>query len=166
MAKRHDVHPEDPDGFGSFNAEEEFSKFQSLFLGIRFLVWFVGVMTLIAGVIGVSNIMLIAVKERTKEIGVRRAVGATPRTIIGMIVQESVALTSIAGYAGMVAGVVVLEIIAAVTGEGGQYFAAPGVEFSVAVVATLVLMAFGALAGILPARAALRINPVEALRME
>lgn len=96
----------------------------------------------------------------------RRAVGATPTSIIGMIIQESVALTSIAGYAGLVAGVGTLEIVAAAVGEGSRFFAAPFVDFSVAVVATLVLMAFGAVAGVLPARAALRINPVEALRME
>jgi putative ABC transport system permease protein len=166
LALRHDVAPDDPDGIGSFNAEEEFDKFQALFSGIEFLIWFVGTMTLIAGVIGVSNIMLIAVKERTKEIGVRRAVGASPSSVIGMIVQESVALTSIAGYAGVVAGVVVLEIVSTVIGDGGRFFAAPGVDLSIALVATAVLVAFGALAGVMPARAALRIKPVEALRME
>ncbi|MFC1609599.1 ABC transporter permease [Myxococcota bacterium] len=166
LAERYNVAPDDPNGIGSYNAEEDYQKMIALFTGITALTWFVGLMTLIAGVIGVSNIMLIAVKERTKEIGVRRAVGATPASIIGMIVQESIALTSVSGYGGLVLAVAVLELVGRVVGTDARYFAAPSVDLGVALMATVVLMVCGGLAGIMPARTALRINPVEALRAE
>jgi putative ABC transport system permease protein len=138
-----------------------------LFAGISLLVWVVGIGTLLAGVIGVSNIMLIIVKERTKEIGVRRALGATPSSIISQIVAESVLLTSLAGYLGLVAGIYLMEgINKAIEGQDTGMFYQPGVELAVAIKALVILIICGALAGIIPARKAVAIKPVEALRYE
>jgi putative ABC transport system permease protein len=165
LASRHKVAPEDPRAIGSFNAEEEFRKISNLFLGIRILIWVVGVATLLAGVIGVSNVMLISVKERTKEIGVRKALGATPLKIILQIVQESVVLTALAGYVGVVLGVLLLQGVSALT-ESNEMFTNPQIDIAVALWATGVLVVSGALAGIIPARNAARVNPVIALRSE
>ncbi len=157
LAQRHKVHPVDANAFGSFNVGERFGKMASLAVGIKLLGWFVGIMTLLAGAIGVSNIMLIVVKERTKEIGVKKALGATPFSIVAQIIQESTILTAIAGYFGLVAGVFVLSMYPD---------KAEQVDISVALIATGVLIVAGALAGLLPAVNAARINPVEALRAE
>jgi putative ABC transport system permease protein len=165
LAERHRVHPDDELALGSYNAGEEFGKVTMLFLGIRYLIWFVGIMTLLAGVIGVSNIMLIVVKERTREIGVRKALGATPWSIIGLIIQESVVLTALAGYAGVIAGVGFLELIGGLF-QGSDGFAPPQVDLQATLIAAVVLIVSGAVAGIIPARMAARVNPVEALRAE
>jgi putative ABC transport system permease protein len=165
LAARHKIHPGDEQAIGSYNAQEEFAKVQKLFLGIQGIIWFVGIMTLLAGVIGVINIMLITVKERTKEIGVRKALGATPRSIVTMILQEAVALTSLAGCVGILMGVGAIEWIASL-GIESQAFAAPTVGFSATLAATLILVVSGALAGIIPAFHAASISPVEALRAE
>lgn len=164
MARRHKIDPEDEGAIGSFNAKKQFSKTQSLFLGIRGLVWFVGVMTLLAGIIGVVNIMLIVVKERTKEIGVRKAMGATPFSIVTTFIQESVVLTTMAGYLGIVAGVGVVELMRA--GIEADTFANPTIELSTALIATAILIVAGAVAGIVPAWMAARVDPVHALRSE
>jgi putative ABC transport system permease protein len=146
--------------------EEEFRKIQSLFVGIRFLIWFVGLFTLVAGVIGVSNIMLITVKERTAEIGIKRAVGASPADIIRQVMTETVLLTAFAGYLGLVAGVFTLELVnqaMIILGVKAQMFKDPHVDLQVALLA---LVLSGALAGLLPAFRAVSIRPVEALRYE
>ncbi|MDJ0781353.1 MAG: ABC transporter permease [Desulfosarcinaceae bacterium] len=169
MARRHQVAPDDRRAFGHWNMETEFKKIQSLFVGIRFLIWFVGLFTLVAGVIGVSNIMLIAVKERTAEIGIKRAVGATPGDIIRQVMVETVLLTACSGYLGLVAGVGTLALVnraMALMGVRAQMFRNPGVDLSVALLALLALMLSGALASLLPAYRAARIRPVEALRYE
>lgn len=166
LAERHKVHPDDESAMGSFNAAEEFGKIQWLFAGIKGFIWFVGVMTLLAGVLGVSNIMLIVVKERTKEIGVRRTLGATPGSVIALVMQEAVVLTTLAGYVGLCAGVGMLGLLRILIGEGGQAFAAPGVDFNISLIATAILILSGAIAGIIPARHAASIKPVEALRAE
>ncbi len=166
LAQRHRVHPEDRRAFGHWNTEEEFRQLQGLFGGIRVLIWIVGVGTLTAGVIGVSNIMLIVVKERTKEIGLRRAIGATPMSIIAQILLESVALTALSGYLGLLAGVVVVEgsrIAMQTAGVNADMFQNPGVSFSNALQALAILIICGALAGLIPARRAVAISPVEAL---
>jgi len=163
---RHDVHPDDVQALGSFNAARELKKVTTLFLGIKLFTWFVGLMTLMAGVLGVSNIMLIVVKERTREIGIRRAIGATPASIVTMVLQESTFLTALAGYAGVVASVGLLELLGRVLGKGGGPMAAPGIDIKTALVATAVLTVAGAAAGIIPARHAAAIRPVEALRTE
>jgi putative ABC transport system permease protein len=166
LASRCGVHPEDEDAIGSFNAAEEFAKITNLFMGIRLFVWFVGTATLLSGVVGVSNIMLIVVKERTREIGIRRAIGAPASSVIGQVMQESIVLTLVAGYAGLVAGVAVLESMAVLVGEDNEVIGNPQVDFRVALAAAVVLTATGALAGIIPAQRAASVRPVEALRAE
>jgi putative ABC transport system permease protein len=169
LKSRHSIAPEDDRAVGSFNLEEEFRKMTSLFTGIDTLVWIVGIGTLLAGVIGVSNIMLIVVKERTKEIGIQRALGATPYQIKSQIVIEAVFLTTIAGYVGLALGVGLLELIStliAQSGASGDMFNNPGVDFRKAITALIVLVFSGALAGLIPAQRAVQLKPIDALRDE
>ncbi len=166
LKERHKVHPDDPRALGSFNAEEQFNKMNNLFIGINFLVWIVGIGTLLAGVIGVSNIMLIVVKERTKEIGIRKAIGATPFSIIAQILLESVTLTSIAGYLGLVSAVGLLELINDIVGESGGMFRNPEIDFQAAIVSLVILIIGGTLAGLIPAQKAASVDPIIALRSE
>ena len=163
LKDRHRVAPDDARAFGHFNAEEEFGKISGLFTGIRGLVWIVGIGTLSAGVIGVSNIMLVIVRERTNEIGIRRAVGATPIAITGQIVFEALVLTTTAGYLGLVAGVGVVETISHAL-PPAEMFRNPEVPFQSAVITLSILVVSGVLAGLIPARRAMTISPVEALR--
>jgi putative ABC transport system permease protein len=165
LRARHSVAPDDRRAFGSFNLEEEFQTFQSLFLGIRILVWIVGIGTLAAGVIGVSNIMLVIVRERTHEIGVRRAVGATPVHITGQIVLEALLLTAAAGYVGLLAGMLLMDGVATLVASAeSPFFKDPGVDVATAMKALSVLVVSGVLAGLMPAWRATRIKTVEALR--
>ena len=167
LKERHSIHPDDRQAIGHFNLEKEFDKMNGLFNGIQMLVWVVGIGTLFAGVIGVSNIMLIIIKERTNEIGVRRAIGAQPGDIIKQIMLESVVLTTVAGYIGLVLGVGLLELIASSidSSEGGM-FLNPEVDLGIALKALAILIFCGALAGLIPAARALKIKPIEALRSE
>lgn len=169
LKKRHSVHPDDPRAFGSWNMQEEFNKMTGLFVGIKGLSLIVGILTLIAGAIGVSNIMLVVVKERTKELGVRRAIGATPWTVIKQIVLESVTLTAIAGVLGVLIGVWGMEAVAnvlATSGTDAEFFKNPEVELNVVLMALVILIIAGVLAGIIPARKAVSVKPVDALRAE
>lgn len=169
LKRRHNIAPEDSQAIGHVNLEKEFNKIQGLFMGIDFLVWIVGIGTLMAGVIGISNIMLIVVRERTKEIGIQRALGATPVKIVSQIITESVFLTTLAGYSGLVAGVLLLEGLGAVLAASGgdsPALRSPGVDFNVAMIALLVLVVSGALAGWMPAQRAISIKPIDALRDE
>ncbi|MBN1414317.1 MAG: ABC transporter permease [Bacteroidales bacterium] len=169
LAERNKVHPEDERAFGHFNLDEEFRKMSGLFTGIRTLVWIVGIGTLLAGVIGVSNIMLIVVKERTKEIGIQRSIGATPWRIINQIIMESVVLTSSAGMFGLAIGAILLELLnyqLVNSGSKSEMFLNPGVDFKVAMTALVVLIFAGIFAGFIPARKAVSIKPVEALHAE
>ena len=170
LRKRHKVAPDDRRGIGSFNLAEEFAKVQGLFTGIRLLMWIVGIGTLAAGAIGVSNIMLIVVRERTKELGLRRAVGATPWKVMTQIVIEAVLLTAVAGCLGLAAGVGVMEVVSSLLPQGGgdapSMFINPGVRIGDATRALLILIGAGALAGMLPARRAVSVNPIVALRSE
>lgn len=169
MKSRHSIHPEDIRAIGSFNVEEEYLKMARLFMGINGLIWIVGIGTLFAGVIGVSNIMLIIVKERTKEIGVQRAIGATPWMIRKQIIIESVLLTATAGYIGLVIGVGILELINYIlvqVGASTEMFSKPEVDFEKAVTALIILIISGALAGLIPANRAVSIKPIDALRDE
>lgn len=166
LARRHQVHPDDARAIGSWNMEKEFKKIMGLFDGIRILVWIVGTGTLLAGVIGISNIMLIVVRERTREIGVRRALGATPLSVMSQIIAESIVLTFISGYAGLVCGILLLEGINSLMEGGSGMFQHPGVDISIALKALLILIVAGLLAGIIPARKAVSIKPVDALRAE
>ena len=165
LKDRHRVAPDDARAFGHYNSEVEFNKVSGLFTGIRTLVWIVGIGTLSAGVIGVSNIMLVIVRERTNEIGIRRAVGATPFSITAQIVLESFILTGLAGYMGLVAGVGVVEAIAgAMAASPAEMFKNPEVPFESAVITLAILVVSGILAGLIPARRAIKISTVEALR--
>lgn len=167
LRSRHKVAPDDLRAFGHFNLEEEYTKIQGLFSGIRLLVWIVGVGTLAAGVIGVSNIMLIIVKERTKEIGIRRALGAKPSAVVSQIVSESVILTSLAGYLGLVAGIALVVGIGKLLPPGGAgMFLDPDVGVGEALQALAILVAAGVLAGLAPAQRALAVSPTVALRSE
>ena len=169
MKKRHHVHPDDTQAIGSFNVEKEFKKMTGLFTGISILIWIVGTGTLLAGVIGISNIMLVIIKERTKEIGIKRALGATPLNIITQVLMESATLTTIAGYIGLVIGVGLLSLIDKVmTSSGGesQFFLHPEIDFNVGITALIILIISGLIAGLIPAKRAVNIKPVEALRDE
>ena len=140
-----------------------------MFNGINVFVWIVGIGTLMAGVIGVSNIMLIIVKERTKEIGIRKSLGATPFSITGLIIQEAIFITMIAGYLGLAVGVFVLSGISYVMEEWNietGMFSNPEVNLQSAVFSLLVLVICGALAGLVPAAKAAKVNPIEALHAE
>ncbi len=166
LKRRHTVAPEDERAFGSYNAQEKYEQMNGLFNGIAMLIWVVGIGTLLAGIIGVSNIMLIVVKERTKEIGIRRAIGATPISIVYQIMLEAITLTSIAGYFGLLFGVALTEILSNFLGEGDSMFVNPTIDLKVALTALSVLIVAGALGGLIPARKAVKIKPIEALRAE
>lgn len=165
LAKRHKVDPNDPMAFGGFNMQEIYQQMNMLFIAISALSWFVGILTLIAGVIGIGNIMLVIVKERTKEIGIRRSLGARPANITGQVMLEAMTLTFIAGYFGLVAGIGVLQLISGMELESG-FFKHPEVSLNVALIALAVLIASGLIAGYIPAKRALSIKPVDALRAE
>lgn len=161
FARRHEFDVEDRRAIYVFSAAEEYQKFNSLFASIRGFVWFVGIGSILAGIIGISNIMLIVVKDRTKEIGIRKALGANPYSIVSMILQEAVLITALAGYAGMTFGIAMIYLMSSLEIE---YFRNPTVGLGVGIAATIVLIIAGALAGLMPAVKAARIHPIEAMR--
>ncbi|HAP68610.1 MAG TPA: multidrug ABC transporter ATP-binding protein [Flavobacteriales bacterium] len=164
LKERHRIHPDDEFAFGTNNNEEDFAEYANVFSGINFLIWFVGSLTLIAGVIGISNIMLVIVKERTKEIGIRRAIGASPLSIVSQIILEALVLTSMAGYIGIVLGVWAVEFAGPLIEDDS--FKNPEIDFQTILIALGVLIISGCFAGFIPAYRALEIKPVEALRTE
>ncbi len=167
LASVHNFDPSDKNAVFIRNNIENFERFMALFGAIEIIIWIVGIFTLLAGIIGVGNIMLIIVKERTKEIGVRKALGATPWSIVSLILQESIFITSVAGYFGLVAGIGVLELINSfLKASPGSFFRDPTIDFRVAVIATIILVICGGLAGLVPALKAARVNPVVAMRDE
>lgn len=167
LKERHSIAPDDDLAVGHWNMEKEYNNLNGLFSGIAGLVWFVGLGTLIAGIIGVSNIMLIIVKERTKEIGIKRALGATPFVIISQLMLESIFLTTIAGYFGLVSGIALLEVVSAnLPHSDDSMFSNPEVKLDVAFIALAILIVAGAIAGLVPAKRAVSISPVDALRAE
>lgn len=169
LAEMKKVSPDDAGVFGSFNLQNEYDKIQGLFTGIAAFSWIVAIGTIMAGAIGVGNIMLIVVKERTREIGLRKALGATPNSIVGMIVQESIFITAFAGYLGLVMGVFLLEGIASLLeASGGKagFFGKPEVDFATAFSALVVLVISGLLASLMPAAKAANVNPIVALQDE
>jgi putative ABC transport system permease protein len=169
LSQRLKFSADDKRALGIFNTETEFLQMMGLFNGIRMFVWVVGIGTLIAGIVGVSNIMLIIVKERTREIGVRKALGATPFSIVSLILQESVVITAFSGYLGLLAGVALLDGMRFLLNSSGAelpFFSRPEVNLGVAATATVMLVFAGALAGLVPALKAARIKPIEALRAD
>ncbi len=164
LKRRKQVHPDDAQAIRGYNAAEKASKVEALFGGIRIFMWFVGLATLFAGMLGVSNIMIIVVRERTKEIGIRRALGAPPWAIVAHIMQESIALTLMAGYTGLITAVALSEFLGNLVEGSGMPLGRPEVDFSTAIIATSILVVAGAIAGFIPARQAVAIHPVEALR--
>ena len=165
MARRHRFAPDDKSALRVRNNVEQYQKMQDIFTGIRVFVWIVGIGTILAGIVGVSNIMLISVRERTKEIGVRKALGATPASVILLVLEEAVLVTLASGYLGLVAGVGLLEIVNRYVPEN-DFIRNPQVDIRVALGATVLLTVFGALAGFFPARRAAQVSPVVALRDE
>jgi putative ABC transport system permease protein len=157
--------PDDKRALFIGNRQEQFDRITGLFAGIHAFVWLIGLGTILAGVVGVSNIMLISVSERTREIGVRKAVGAPPAAIVRMIVEEAVLVTLISGYLGLVAAVAVTNVVARVLPRT-EFFRNPDVDLTVGLAATAVLVVAGTLAGLFPALRAARINPIAALRVE
>lgn len=169
LQRRHTVSPEDKRAVRSFNMAEPAKMVKGLFFAINFIIWFVGMGTLAAGIVGISNIMIITVKERTREIGIRKALGATPINIVATLIMESILVTSIAGYVGMVLGVGLLELVAFGLRKSGtklDFFQNPEVDFQVAITAIILLVVVGALAGLVPALKAARIMPIEAMRAD
>jgi len=168
VRKNHKIHPDDQRAIGHFDLYEEYSKVQRLFAAIRVIAYFVGTLVLLSGVIGVSNIMLIVVKERTKEIGIRRSLGASPWSIRGQILTESVFLTIISGMAGIVFASVLIYLINFMIDSNGpvDMFANPSVSLGVVSSALAILVISGLLAGFIPAQNAIKVRPIEALRTE
>ena len=183
LARKHKFDPKDEGALGLFNKLEAYIQTMKIFQAIKIFIWIIGIGTLIAGIVGVSNIMLIVVKERTKEIGIRKAIGASPASVIGLILLESIMITTIAGYIGLVLGTGLMELInyfmvqsaaaaaatgAAVSDQGGNnsMFLNPTVDINIAIYSTLLLIVAGAIAGYIPAKRAASIRPIAALRDE
>lgn len=169
LAERHTVAPDDVAGIRIHNNIEQFLMYRDLFTAINAIVWLVGILTVIAGIVGVGNIMTISVRERTKEIGIRKALGATPFSIVSLIMQEAILITVIAGYSGLITGVGILELLNAMVAKFNAemgYFRDPGVDFSTAMIATGILIFAGTVAGLIPAVKAASISPIAAIREE
>lgn len=181
LGRQYKFDPKDESAIGLYNKLENYIQTMRIFQAIKIFIWIIGIGTLIAGIVGVSNIMLIVVKERTKEIGIRKAIGASPSSVIGLILLEAIMITTVAGYIGLVMGTGLMEMInyfmlqsadaaSAAAANGGQQgesvFLNPTVDFNIAVSATLLLIVAGAIAGYIPAKRAASIKPIEALRDE
>jgi len=169
IAQRKKISPDDKGVFGSFNLQDESDKVDGLFIGIKAFSWIIAIGTIFAGAVGVGNIMLIVVKERTREIGLRKALGATPGSITMMIMQESLFITAVAGYIGLIVGALLLETISNAlesSGEKVNFFSHPEMDFKTAIVAMVVLVVAGVLASLMPAKRAASVNPITALQDE
>ncbi|HEY7772958.1 MAG TPA: ABC transporter permease [Marinagarivorans sp.] len=165
LKELHHIHPDETAAIGHYNSERQYLKVVALFDGLTAFSWFVAIGTLIAGVIGVGNIMLIVVKERTREIGLRKALGATRWSVLSLIVQEALVITTVAGYCGLAAGVAVLELFSHVVKTSGiPGFGIPTIDFSTAILALAILVFSGLLAAWIPARKAAAVNPIIALQ--
>jgi putative ABC transport system permease protein len=174
LGRQHKFDPKDESAIGLYNKLENYIQTMRIFQAIKIFIWIIGIGTLIAGIVGVSNIMLIVVKERTKEIGIRKALGASPSSVIGLILLESIMITTVAGYIGLVLGTGLMELInyfmlqsAEVASDQSEtIFMNPTVDFNIAIAATLLLIVAGAFAGYIPAKRAASIKPIVALRDE
>jgi putative ABC transport system permease protein len=168
IKQRHTIHPEDDRAIGNFDLYQQYSRIEGLFFAVKLIAYFVGSLVLISGIIGISNIMLIVVKERTKEIGIRRALGATPWSIRGQVLLESIFLTIISGMVGISLGAFIIYIINLVLDTSGpvDMFANPSVDINVVIIALTILIVSGLVAGLIPAQNAIKVKPVDALRTE
>lgn len=172
LKQRHRVAPGDNRAFGDWNTEKEYLRIRNLFRGIRTFIWTVGIATLLAGVLGVSNIMLIAIRERQREFGIRKSLGATPASVVSMILLETSTLIAIAGALGILSGLLGLALIDVMTrsitsdGSADVLFSTPTIEFNVVLAMLIALTCAALLATLIPARHAMQISPVEALRAE
>ena len=168
MKTKHKIHPEDTRAVGYFDLYEQYNRVESLFGAMSFIAYFVGILVLLSGIIGVSNIMLIVVKERTKEIGIRRALGEDPWSIKKQILLESIFLTIISGMAGIIIGALFIYGVNALLDANGpvDMFLNPSVSLGVVSVALFILVLSGLLAGFIPAQSAIKVKPIDALRTE
>jgi putative ABC transport system permease protein len=168
MKFKHKVHPEDDRAIGHFDLAERFGRITGLFTIFTLVGYFVGALVLMSGIIGINNIMLIVVKERTKEIGIRRALGATPWMIKGQILHESLVLTILSGMVGVSFAALVIWVMNAILDSVGpvENFANPSVSMQVVFIALIILIVSGLLAGLIPANRATKMTPVDALRIE
>ncbi|MCK9203874.1 MAG: ABC transporter permease [Bacteroidales bacterium] len=165
LSTKHVVDPKDDRAIEIWNKSEDVRRLNALFAGIRLFIWIIGIGTIIAGVVGVSNIMMISIKERTKEIGIRKALGGTPVSIVMLIVQESIVITAFAGYIGLVLGIGVLEALSR-NMPPSDFFRNPEANLGIAIGATALLIVAGTIAGLIPGMKAAKIKPIEALRDE
>lgn len=165
LAAKYHFDPADQNAVGIYNNNEGYKKIMGMLDGIKAFILVIGILTLMAGVVGVSNIMMIVVKERTREIGLRKALGATPASIVTLVLQESVFITFIAGYLGLLGGVAVIEAVRSF-GLEGDFFRDPEVDLSIAIQALFTIILAGALAGLIPALRASKVEPIIALREE
>jgi putative ABC transport system permease protein len=163
LARKHNFDPNDMNALGVYNGNADYAKIMGMLDGIKIFVSIIGIFTLFAGIVGVSNIMMIIVKERTREIGIRKALGASPASIVGQIMLESVFITAIAGYTGLVLGVGVIETIKSI-GIDSDFFKNPDIDFRMAIFSVILLVISGGIAGLIPSLRAARIEPVVALR--
>ena len=166
LARQHNFDPTDKQAVFIINTEQMFSIMDNLFNGLNFLIWLVGLGTILAGIIGVSNIMMVTVRERTTEIGIRRAIGATPRDILSQIILESIALTMVAGSLGIVFAMQMLRLTQAIVNHMPNMSASFQIGFWTAIIAVLLLTVLGVVAGLAPATRAMAIKPVDAMRDE
>ncbi len=169
LSNKYQFDPKDDRALFIWNNVENFQRFVNLFFGIKAFLWVIGIFTIIAGIVGVSNIMLIIIKDRTREIGIRKAIGATPFSIVSLFLQESILITVIAGYVGLITGIGLIEFIKWALIEfniEAPYFRDPDIDLFTAVMATVLLVIAGAIAGYFPARKAAKVNPIIALREE
>jgi putative ABC transport system permease protein len=166
IARAHYVDPTDEQGVYVFNTELMFQMINNLFKGVNILIWLVGLGTLLAGAIGVSNIMMVTVKERTTEIGIRRAIGATPKMILSQIISESIVLTMVAGMSGIFFAVMILQMLEMANTEDGIVSIHFQVSFWTAIFCAFIVSSLGVLAGLAPAARAMSIKPVDAMRDE
>jgi len=172
LMQRHRVAPNDNRAFGDWDSEQEFLRIDRLFIGIRAFIWTVGLATLLAGVLGVSNVMLIAIRERQREFGIRKSIGATPGAVVKMVLTETAALVCVSGVLGLFAGLLALFVTDVLTRpitkapDAGVYFDSPTIDMRIAVGALIALAIASLLATYIPARHAMKINPIEAMRTE